>query len=359
LSQPILTPHLDNAASRDAAGDHDEAINELARGTRAGDLRCTRELGLRMLMGDRAPLLPAEGLRFIDDVCRTGQGEPAARVAAVLALGVNLQPNRNLALQWLCRSAQLGWESAQRQLLALCDDRALAGRASAARAEGKAPDWKVIADAVDLSSWQRPAPPVIRSQEPRVSVFPGFLRPEICEYIISLAPGRLEPARVYDPVAREDIVVAHRNNTVANFDERSIELVQVLLQSRMSASCGIPAAHMEGPTVLHYDPGEQIADHYDFVDPKTTPDYAGEIARNGQRIITFIVYLNNEYEGGETSFPRLGFSHRGSLGEGIYFVNALADLTPDQRMIHAGRPIERGEKWIVTQFVRSRPTRGA
>ena len=58
--------------------------------------------------------------------------------------------------------------------------------------------------------------------------------------------------------------------------------------------------------MLHYSPGEQIANHFDFVDPKSTPDYAGEIARNGQRIITFIVYLNDDYDGGETAFPRWG-----------------------------------------------------
>jgi len=41
----------------------------------------------------------------------------------------------------------------------------------------------------------------------------------------------------------------------------------------------------------------------------------------------------------------------------VYFVNALKDHSPDLRMLHAGRPPVSGEKWIVTQFVRSRPTR--
>jgi hypothetical protein len=114
---------------------------------------------------------------------------------------------------------------------------------------------------------------------------------------------------------------------------------------------------MEAPAVLHYSPGEEIANHFDFVDPQTTPDYAGEIARNGQRIITFLVYLNDDYEGGETDFPTLGITVKGGAGNGLYFVNALADLAPDLRMLHAGRPTTRGEKWLITQFVRSRPTR--
>jgi prolyl 4-hydroxylase len=125
----------------------------------------------------------------------------------------------------------------------------------------------------------------------------------------------------------------------------------------MSVACGVSDRMMEGPTVLHYSPGEQIQNHYDFVDPKSTQDYAGELARNGQRIITFLVYLNEEYEGGETDFPQLGIVYKGRRGDALYFVNALADLSPDMRMVHAGRPTTRGEKWLVTQFVRSRPTR--
>ena len=53
----------------------------------------------------------------------------------------------------------------------------------------------------------------------------------------------------------------------------------------------------------------------------------------------------------------LGGVHKGRCGEALYFVNALADLSPDLRMVHAGRPTTRGEKWIVSQFIRSRPTR--
>ena len=154
----------------------------------------------------------------------------------------------------------------------------------------------------------------------------------------SLAQGRLEPASVYDPVAQQDIVYAHRNNTVATFGLHSVELIHVLVQERMAAACGLPLRHFEPPTELHYFPGEQIANHYDFVDPKSTPDYAGEIARNGQRLITFILYLNEDYEGGETAFPTLGFSHKGHTGEGIYFVNALPDMSAGPAHAACGLP---------------------
>lgn len=349
----MSTPHFTRAADLDAAGDHDEAVNELALGTRKGDMQCTRQLGVRLLTGDRAPLLPAEGLGFLGDACDGGLAEAAARAAGILALGVRVPANWPLALAWLCRSAAAGWEPARRQLLALCDDRALAAHA----ASSANPDWRALAAAVRLDDWRRAPTSDVKSAEPRVCAFPGFVRPEICEVLIEMTAGRLVPARVYDPVSREDIVVAHRNNTIATFDIGSVELVHALLQARMSAACGVSERMLEAPSVLHYAPGEQIQNHYDFVDPSSTRDYAGEIARNGQRVITFLIYLNDDYGGGETAFPDLGLVHKGRCGEGLYFVNALADLSPDLRMLHAGRPTTRGEKWIVTQFVRSRPTR--
>jgi hypothetical protein len=347
------SPRLTRAAALDDEGNHDGAINELALGTREKDPHCTRQLGLRLLTGDRAPLLPAEGLQFLGEACEAGLPEAAARAAAILALGVRIAPNWPLALAWLGRSAAGGWESARRQLLALCDDRALASQA----ASSAQTDWRAVVAAVRLDDWRRAPPADVKSADPRVSAFPGFIRPGICEVLIETATGKLVPAKVYDPVSHEDIVIAHRSNTVANFVINNIELVHVLLQSRMSAACGVPERMMEGPTVLHYSPGEQIQNHFDFVDPKTTNDYAGEIARNGQRVITFLVYLNDDYDGGETAFPDLGIVHKGRIGEGLYFVNALPDLSPDLRMVHAGKPTTRGEKWIVTQFIRSRPTR--
>ncbi len=106
--------------------------------------------------------------------------------------------------------------------------------------------------------------------------------------------------------------------------------------------------------MLHYAEGEEITEHFDFVDPQL-PGYAQEIAERGQREVTFLVYLNDDYEGGETAFPRLGLSHKGQRGEGLFFVNALTDGSADVRTLHAGRTPLRGEKWIVSQFVRNRP----
>ena len=58
-----------------------------------------------------------------------------------------------------------------------------------------------------------------------------------------------------------------RTNTAAAFNLLETDLVCVLAQQRMAACLGVPFRHFEPVTVLHYDEGEEITDHFDFVDP--------------------------------------------------------------------------------------------
>jgi prolyl 4-hydroxylase len=99
-----------------------------------------------------------------------------------------------------------------------------------------------------------------------------------------------------------------------------------------------------------------VKNHYDFIDP-ASPNYHQMLREQGQRMVTFLIYLNDDYDGGETDFPDLGFRHKGTRGSGIFFRNALPDGRPDTTMIHAGLPPTSGEKWIVSQFVRNIPLR--
>lgn len=346
---PLSPPsaELTLADEHDAAGRHHEAIDALARGTSAGNLACMRQLGKRLLAGDRAPLLAAEGARFILDAANGGDPEAAARIAALTALGLYLKPDLREALRWLTVAAERGWQPARGQLHAL---------AGVTDSSGTAPgeDWSQVAAGIELSPWQTSPPGRPLSADPPIQALDSFVSPPVCDWLIARARGRLTRALVYDPVNQQDFASRTRTNSVANFGLGDVELLDVLLQARMSFACRIPMNHMEAPAVLNYQPGEEATDHYDFVDPKTA-DYAAEMARNGQRILTFLVYLNDDYEGGETQFPRLGISHKGRRGGALFFVNVLRDMQPDLRMLHAGRSPAGGEKWIVSQFMRNRP----
>ncbi|MDE2071088.1 MAG: 2OG-Fe(II) oxygenase, partial [Gammaproteobacteria bacterium] len=77
--------------------------------------------------------------------------------------------------------------------------------------------------------------------------------------------------------------------------------------------------------------------------------------RGGQRQTTLFVYLNDVEAGGETDFPLLHACVLPAQGKAVKFVNLDAHGEPDTRTLHAGKPVIRGEKWLLTVWFRQRP----
>ena len=341
-----MTSELALAAEHDAAGRHDEAIDTLARATHAGDLDATVALGLRLLSGDRGPYLPQEGVKFLLEALQAGHAEAALRLAPLAALGAHLPQSWGDAFGMLAHAAERGSDAARGQLVALSPP-------GAAATPNAVVEWRALAERVDLRDWLVAPAGETLNASPMVRSFPELVTDPVCNWLERRAAGRMRRALIYDAAKGGTVEDHMRSNSIVGFDLADIDVVQVLLQYRMASACGVPVENAEGPTILHYEVGEQITNHFDFVNPGVD-DYASVIEQRGERIITFLVYLNDGYEGGETDFPRLGVRHKGRRRAGLFFTNALPNGQPDVRMVHAGLPPTRGEKWIVSQFFRSR-----
>ena len=323
---------IEMAERHDAEGRHYEAIDCLARATQRGDVEAKTRLAKRLIVGDRAPLLWREGAMLMREAAQEGGAEAAALLAVLFAAGLGGRHDWKSALELAALAAQRGWQPAAEQL-----------RVLAAVGGGR----------IDVASWAHVPRAIPLHDDPDIRLFPSFVTDEVCAWLIERSRGRLTRALVYDPDRKEDIVSETRTNSAAGFNLMETDLVHLMVQTRISVATGIPIVNMEGATVLHYAVGEEITNHYDFIDP-ATPGYEAEVRSRGERIITFLVYLNDDYDGGETDFPRLGLRHKGRRGDGLYFVNALPTGEPDLRTLHAGRPPLRGEKWILSQFIRNR-----
>lgn len=342
-----MTDQNDSAGLRaalelDRTGRFAEAMEALRKASLQGDLPAMSELAHRMLIGDRAPKSPTHALFLLRQAAKAGEGRALARLAALTAAGAYVPQDWQQALALLGAAAAAGDAAAQGQLACL----QAPGSSSA--------DWPTLAARVPLPYWLQAA----REERLHDNVrrIPELAPRPVCDWLIGRAQHRLQPALVYDAVSKENQLHEMRSNTMALFDYANFDVVQFLVQARMSATCGYPMQHFEASMVLHYDVGQQITPHFDFIDAKAA-DYAQQIQEHGQRMVTFLLYLNDDYDGGETTFPDLGIVNRGHSGEGLYFINAHADLTPDRRMLHTGSPPTRGEKWIVSQFIVSKRLR--
>jgi len=338
------------AAALDAAGLHEAALRCLIQAAQQGDNQAFTVLGKRYLLGDRATLAPPSGVQLLQKAVAGGQGEAAHLLAVLHALGVHVAQDWNQCFNLLVFAAVQGWSDAQDQLKLLSTNRKLAQQGGSGQAY-----WLELARSIDLQHWHTPVPPQLLSESPRIGRIPALLDKDSCSWLMSKARDKLSPALVYDSVQQKEIRHPTRSNSSAILGLADTNVLLTLLQIRIAASMQVPLRQLEAATVLHYKGSEQIRNHFDFIDPGS-PNYAEQIRLRGDRIITFLVYLNDSYAEGETEFPEVGVKHKGTRGEGLYFVNVTGDGQPDLRTVHAGRPPSAGEKWVITQFIRNKAT---
>ena len=110
---------------------------------------------------------------------------------------------------------------------------------------------------------------------------------------------------------------------------------------------------MEPPRVFHYALTQDIKPHYDRLNDGVA-DYAGG-GYKGDRIATFLLYLNDDFDGGELEFPLVGQRFRGKAGDALYFAHVDQAGKPERLSLHAGLPIQRGEKYVLSQWIHDRP----
>ena len=72
------------------------------------------------------------------------------------------------------------------------------------------------------------------------------------------------------------------------------------------------------------------------------------------RLATFLMYLNDDYEGGDLDFVKVGFSYKGKTGDGLFFAS-MREGKPDPQSLHGARPVTKGEKYIFSQWIHDRP----
>ena len=191
---------------------------------------------------------------------------------------------------------------------------------------------------------------MLAAEAPPLRVFDGLLDAGECDALIELARPRLQRARTVAHDGAQQID-EHRTSDGMFFGLGEQPLIE-RIEARIAALLGVPVDHGEGLQVLHYLPGQQYEPHQDWFDP-TQPGYAAITATGGQRIASLVIYLNTPEAGGGTAFPEIGLTVTAQRGSAVCFTYEGGDTAS----LHAGLPVQKGEKWIATKWLRERPYR--
>lgn len=328
-----------NAAARaslelDRAGKHQQAFQYLVKAANGGHTTAQTALGLRLLTGHAAPVDIDKGLTLIARAAEGGSGEALAQMASIVTSGLIGEPN---------------WEAAFAALL-----RAAEKRVTGALAQINVLEGAGLASVRGLQDFANAPRSRAVSEAPHIATLEGLLPRSFCEHWIGKTKPKLAAARIYDAEQGGRRPDAMRTNTGAGFRLSETDLVMQATRSRIASAIGRNVTWQEAPNVLHYAVGETYAPHYDFLDP-SNPHFEPFLRAQGQRVATALVYLNDAFDGGETNFVEINRKIRGRPGELLAFDNVKPDGSVDMQTLHEGLPPTRGEKWLLSVWVRDRP----
>ncbi len=160
---------------------------------------------------------------------------------------------------------------------------------------------------------------------------PTFLTPDECERHISAAKvAGFEPATIASSsgAVREPLI--RNNDRIITDDEALSAAIWARLASHVPRFMNGRQAWglNERWRFYRYHPGQQFAGHVD----------APFVRANGEKsLLTLLLYLNDDFEGGETTFSDLVIQPE--LGMALLFRHEL---------FHGGRPLLRGTKYVLT-----------
>jgi prolyl 4-hydroxylase len=178
---------------------------------------------------------------------------------------------------------------------------------------------------------------------------PNVLTPEECQEIMKLSEGKLEDSRVYN-LSNDNLDTTTRISKQCWLDDSSSVVDKI--SERASLETGTSKKNQELLQVVRYTEGGFFTPHYDVCkgDKKFCERMNSDI---GTRYATFLVYLNDDFEGGNTVFPKLGNSVKPKQGDAILFYNTHKDGSIIDDSFHGGDPVIKGSKWVCNKWIRT------
>jgi len=284
-----------------------------------------------LMLTGKASSFGDQAIKLVEAACAQKSAEALLYHAALAARGHGRPQNLDDAFRYVAEAAALGDTRAKGQLMAL-------------------------GNTFDRGAWFGPVQMQQHHAAPRVFTMENFLPKPVCIWLIKQARKNLQRAPVQLAAQAGAFAVEDsRSNTVAGSHPLQPDLVMQLVNLKIAAAINLPLPQQEATNILHYGRGEQYLPHFDFFTEAEETGFARELRTIGQRVATVLVYLNDGYEGGETDFPKLDWRFKGKTGDALIFWNLSAEGAREMNSLHAGMPVTKGEKWLLSKWVRQRP----
>ena len=136
------------------------------------------------------------------------------------------------------------------------------------------------------------------------------------------------------------------------------------IDEKVGAICGVPRQNLESLQCVRYQEGQRYDYHIDTIEQYNSYPCGGRLA-------SCLLFLNEDFEGGETHFLELDVRVKPRTGSALFWFNChlpffmdtevldgsqaerdlLAAMRPDERSLHAGLPVLGGTKYAANKWV--------
>lgn len=179
----------------------------------------------------------------------------------------------------------------------------------------------------------------------------NFLSHEECDQLIAESQGKTISSSVVDHST--GIHVPHPARTSKGLaHQRAPGGVIDVIEQRVARLVDQPLSNQEGMQILEYGPTNEYQPHHDYFDPVHS-GHRMIIGDGGQRMATVLMYLNDCFDAGETTFPELGIGFTPMKGSALLFASCDHNGLLLEWSKHSGRPVGSGTKWVATKWIRS------
>lgn len=185
-----------------------------------------------------------------------------------------------------------------------------------------------------------------------VKEFANFLTDSECDTLISISSPKLFDSKVYSN-GSDDVDKKNRISQQCWLQDSEDKIVESI-SKKVAEITGTPQQNQEHLQVVKYKPGGFFKHHYDACDGDKS--FCKRMnGKSGPRLATLIIYLNDDFQGGETFFPNIDYNVAPKKGKAVLFYN-IDNKTEKiiKESLHAGKPVKSGEKWICNKWVRTK-----
>lgn len=179
--------------------------------------------------------------------------------------------------------------------------------------------------------------------EPKV--YENIITPDEANYLLEKSKNDFEDSHILGGL--DTSIRKSKTCWINKYDDIVTKIIQ-----RVCNMGNYKFENAEDLQIVKYGPDGYYNEHHDSC-CDNSDECKDFVKRGGNRVLTMVIYLNNNFEGGATRFINLNKDIKPKEYSGILFfpMNKTGDKC-HANSLHAGLPIKSGEKYIANVWIR-------